>query len=43
MTDTKSPNETRVVLPVETSRRWLAGASSRPSVSECRAIVEVAE
>ncbi len=40
MTDTKQ--EGRVVLPVETSGRWLAGASPRPSVGECRTIVEVA-
>jgi hypothetical protein len=42
MTDTKKPDETRVVLPVETSGRWLAGASPRPSVSERRLLIEVA-
>ena len=42
MTETKKPGEGRVVLPVETSGRWLAVASPRPSVSVCRTIVEVA-
>jgi hypothetical protein len=37
MTDQKTEKpESRVVLPVETSGRWLAGASPRPSVSTVR-------
>jgi hypothetical protein len=43
MTDTKKPADTRIVLPVETSGQWLAGASPRPSVGESRILDEVAE